>query len=106
MSDAEDYEELKKIVENDPEFIKELVKMRNQQHESHVKENIYVPPGLLSKQETMQALSKVYTAIGSIGNPLSRGDRLFYDLKSIIDKALDDIQILKDDVYNDDEFNQ
>ena len=105
MSDEEDYEELKKVLENDPEFIKELVKMRNHQHESHIKENIYVPPNLLSKQETLQALSEVYITIGSIKNPLSRGDRLFFDLKSIIGKALDDIQILIDNVYNDDEVN-
>lgn len=106
MNDEKDYEELKKKLENDPEFIKELEKMRNNHKESHFKENIYVPPGLLSKKETMNALSEVYSAIDSIRNPLSRGDRIFYDLKSIIDKALDDIQILIDDVYNDDEANQ
>lgn len=69
----------------------------------YVEENKYVPPGLLSREETMEILSDIYHQLATISKQcrLSRGDRIYYDVRGILGSCMDEIQKLNDDIYND-----
>ncbi len=73
--------------------------------EEYVKNNVYVPPNVLSRTETLQELSRIYDELSKIKNThtLSRGDRIYYDVNGIIQKAQDKLQIEIDNVYNKDD---
>ena len=67
----------------------------------YIEENTYVAPGKFTKKETLDKLTDIMVAIKAIDPKLSRGDRIFFDVKSILKQCFDQIDALRDRIYFD-----